>query len=152
MENFLIKALATMLDCEPSELEVLYKFDTELGKEVTDLDFALQSRGNLHQIMYRLMDDVKVDVTYEAQDILNDQLEDTSRNEIFADNSIQVADTKKLLDRLSYIRCIVPHTEKFIFDTELDKTVDFDLSVRDNAINLIKYLVEQDVKKCNKRK
>ena len=151
-QNFLIKALATMLDCEPNELGALYKFDTELGKEVSDLEFALQSHDNLNKIVYRLMDDVKVDVTYEAQDVLNDQLDDTTKDEIFVDNNIQVTDTKKLLYRLGYIRCIMPNTEKFLFDTELDKTVDFNLSVRDNAVKLIKYLVEQDVKKCNKRK
>lgn len=151
-QNFLNKALAIILECEPSELKVLYKFDTELGKEVSDLEFALQSHSNLNKIVYRLMGEVKVDVVHEAIDILNGHVEDASREEIFADNNIKVANESALHDRLEYLLFSMPNAEKFLYGTELDKTVDFDLSVRDNAINLIKYLVKDNVKKSNKSK
>ncbi len=142
-QNFYKQALAYTLDCKVADLDVLLKFDTELGKEVTDLEFVLESHSSLLKIVYVLMNAVKTDIASEAQDILNDRLEDTTKEEIFADNDIQVLDSKKLLDKIGYILCTMPNEVKFLFYTELDNTVDFDLSVRDNAINLIKYLVKE---------
>lgn len=142
-QNFYKQALAYTLGCEVADLDVLLKFDTELGKEVTDLEFVLESHSSLRKIVYVLMNAVKTDITSEAQDILNDRLEDTTKEEIFADNDIQVLDSKKLLDKIGYILCTMPNEVKFLFYTELDNIVDFDLSVRDNAINLIKYLVKE---------
>jgi hypothetical protein len=142
-QNFFKQALAYKLKCKVDKLDVLLKFDTELGKEVADMEYALtDSPDSLYKIVYRFMDDVKCDVTYEAQDILKDQLDDTTKAEVLADNNIHILDEKSMLDMLGYMLAIMPDAEKFIFDTELDKTLDFSLSVRDNAINLIKHLTK----------
>ena len=139
------KILTTLFNCGYADLSMLDDCFSELAEEACDpMDILeeLLNNGNLNlnNFLYEVYREITDRVYTKAHAMLSNESELTTEIEL-AEN----LDTNNVLEQINnrinentpFTNCMDTH-----FQNELDEVIDWSESVEHNAINVIKYLIE----------
>ena len=151
------KYMTAKLQCGYANLELLDNLYSELGEECTDPDTLVRDSESLNDLIYSLYAEVTSDIAnYIAKFVNNtaDSEEDTIDDYIETEYCEETEEEHKRIHDLM-TRAVEENIKKLEnsspcancsasrFDNDLDQVVDWEYSLHDNAINLIKYWVKQ---------
>lgn len=149
--------LTTKLQCGYADLSMLDNLYSELGEECTNPDTLVMDNENLNSLIYSLytevtsnMADYLIKFINNTADSKKDTIDDYIETEYGGEaeeerkrirnlmTEVVEKNIKKLENSSPYTNCSDSY-----FNNDLDQVVDWGYSLRDNAINLIKYWVKQ---------
>lgn len=150
------KCMTTMLQCGYADLDLLDNLYSELGEECADEETILSESPSLNDIIYELYSAVQDNMVEYLRNFVNgtaDSEEDTIDDYVETEYCEETEEERKRIhDRIT--RAVEENIEKLensspyancsnsSFDSDLDQVVNWEYSLHDNAINLIKYWVE----------
>ena len=151
------KYMTAKLQCGYEDLSMLDNLYSELGEECTDPDTLVRDSGSLNFLIYSLYTEVTSDIADYIVKFVNntaDSVEDTIDDYIETEYCEETEEERKRIhDRTT--RAIEENIQKLensspytncsasCFNNDLDQVVNWEYSLHDNAINLIKYWVKQ---------
>ena len=152
------KILTTLFNCGYADLSMLDDCFSELAEEACDpmdiLEELLHNGNlNLNNFLYEVYREITDSVYTNAHVMLSSESElvvNGTGNKTLFINTIEIelpenCDTNNILEKINnrinentpYTNCLDTH-----FQNELDEVIDWSESVENNAINVIKYLIE----------
>ena len=139
------KILTTLFNCGYADLSMLDDCFSELAEEACDpMDILeeLLNNGNLNlnNFLYEVYKEITDSVYNKAHAILSNESELTTEIELpenFDTNNVLEQINNRINENTPFTNCMDTH-----FQNELDEVIDWSESVEDNAINVIKYLIE----------
>ena len=150
------KCMTTMLQCGYADLDLLDNLYSELGEECADEETILSESPSLNDIIYELYSAVQDNMVEYLRNFVNgtaDSEEDTIEDYVETEYCEETEEERKRIhDRIT--RAVEENIEKLensspyancsnsSFDSDLDQVVNWEYSLHDNAINLIKYWVK----------
>lgn len=150
------KCMTTMLQCGYADLDLLDNIYSELGEECADEETILSESPTLNDIIYELYSAVQDNMVEYLKNFINgtaDSEEDTIDDYIETEYCEETQEERKRIhDRMT--RAVEENIQKLEnsspyancldsrFDNDIDQIVNWEYSLRDNAINLIKYWVD----------
>ena len=150
------KCMTTMLQCGYADLDLLDNLYSELGEECADEETILSENPTLNDIIYELYSAVQDNMVEYLKNFINgtaDSEEDTIDDYIETEYCEETQEERKRIhDRMT--RAVEENIQKLensspyancldsIIDNDIDQIVNWEYSLRDNAINLIKYWVD----------
>ena len=151
------KVLTSLLQCGYADLTLLDNLYSELGEECADEETILANNPTLNDIIYELYSAVQDNMVEYLKNFVNgtaDYEEDTLDDYVETEYCEETKEERKRIHDLMtkaveenitklensspYANCLDSH-----FNNVLDYTVDWEYSLHDNAINLIKYWVKK---------
>lgn len=151
------KYMTAKLQCGYANLELLDNLYSELGEECTDPNTLVKGSDSLNDLIYSLYTEVTINIVEYLTKFINntaDSVEDTIDDYIETEYGGETEEERKrIYDRMT--RAIEGNIQKLknsspytncsdsYFNNDLDQVVDWEYSLHDNAINLIKYWVKQ---------
>lgn len=151
------KVMTTMLQCGYADLDLLDNLYSELGEECADEETILSESPTLNDIIYELYSAVQDNMVEYLKNFINgtaDSEEDTIDDYIETEYCEETQEERKRIhdritraveENIKKLENSSPYTNRSDsrFDNDLDQVVDWEYSIHDNAINLIKYWVKQ---------
>ena len=151
------KYMTAKLQCDYANLELLDNLYSELGEECTDPDTLVRDSESLNDLIYSLYIEVTSGMVEYLTKFVNntaDSEEDTIDDYIETEYCEETQEERKRIhdritraveENIKKLENSSPYTNRSDsrFDNDLDQVVDWDYSIHDNAINLIKYWVKQ---------
>ena len=150
------KCMTTMLQCGYADLDLLDNLYSELGEECADEETILSENPTLNDIIYELYSAVQDNMVEYLKNFINgtaDSEEDTIDDYIETEYCEETQEERKRIhDRMT--RAVEENIQKLEnsspyancldrrFDNDIYQIVNWEYSLRDNAINLIKYWVD----------
>lgn len=150
------KCMTTMLQCGYADLDLLDNLYSELGEECADEETILSEHPSLNDIIYELYSAVQYNMVEYLRNFVNgtaDSEEDTIDDYVETEYCEETEEERKRIhDRIT--RAVEENIQKLensspyancsnsSFDSDLDQVVNWEYSLHDNAINLIKYWVK----------
>lgn len=152
------KILTTLFNCGYADLSMLDDCFSELAEEACDpmdiLEELLHNGNlNLNNFLYEVYREITDSVYTNAHVMLSSESElvvNGTGNKTLFINTTEIelpenVDTNNILEKINnrinentpYTNCLDTH-----FQNELDEVIDWSASVENNAINVIKYLIE----------
>lgn len=139
------KILTTLFNCGYADLSMLDDCFSELAEEACDpMDILeeLLNNGNLNlnNFLYEVYREITDSVYTKAHVMLSDESELTTEIELpenLDTNNVLEQINNRINENTPFTNCMDTH-----FQNELDEVIDWSESVEDNAINVIKYLIE----------
>lgn len=139
------KILTTLFNCGYADLSMLDDCFSELAEEACDpMDILeeLLNNGNLNlnNFLYEVYREITDKVYNKAYTMLSNESELTTEIELpenFDTNNVLEQINNRINENTPFTNCMDTH-----FQNELDEVIDCSESVEDNAINVIKYLIE----------
>ena len=139
------KILTTLFNCGYADLSMLDDCFSELAEEACDpMDILeeLLNNGNLNlnNFLYEVYREITDRVYTKAHAMLSNESELTTEIELpenFDTNNVLEQINNRINENTPFTNCMDTH-----FQNELDEIIDWSESVEHNAINVIKYLIE----------
>ena len=139
------KILTTLFNCGYADLSMLDDCFSELAEEACDpMDILeeLLNNGNLNlnNFLYEVYREITDSVYTKAHEMLSNESELTIEIELpenLDTNNVLEKINNRINENTPFTNCMDTH-----FQNELDEVIDWSESVEDNAINVIKYLIE----------
>lgn len=139
------KILTTLFNCGYADLSMLDDCFSELAEEACDpMDILeeLLNNGNLNlnNFLYEVYREITDKVYTKAHVMLSNESELTIEIELpenFDTNNVLEQINNRINENTPFTNCMDTH-----FQNELDEVIDWSESVEHNAINVIKYLIE----------
>ena len=139
------KILTTLFHCGYVDLSMLDDCFSELAEEACDpMDILeeLLNNGNLNlnNFLYEVYKEITDKVYIKAHAMLSNESELTTEIELpenFNTNNVLEQINNRINENTPFTNCLDTH-----FQNELDEVIDWSESVEHNAINVIKYLIE----------
>lgn len=139
------KILTTLFNCGYADLSMLDDCFSELAEEACDpMDILeeLLNNGNLNlnNFLYEVYREITDKVYTKAHAMLSNESELTTEIELpenFDTNNVLEQINNRINENTPFTNCMDTH-----FQNELDEIIDWSESVEHNAINVIKYLIE----------
>lgn len=139
------KILTTLFNCGYADLSMLDDCFSELAEEACDpMDILeeLLNNGNLNlnNFLYEVYREITDSVYTKAHEMLSNESELTTEIELpenFDTNNVLEKINNRINENTPFTNCMDTH-----FQNELDEVIDWSESVEHNAINVIKYLIE----------
>lgn len=139
------KILKTLFDCGYADLSMLDDCFSELAEEACDpMDILeeLLNNGNLNlnNFLYEVYREITDSVYTKAHVMLSNKSELTTEIELpenLDTNNVLEQINNRINENTPFTNCMDTH-----FQNELDEVIDWSESVEHNAINVIKYLIE----------
>lgn len=139
------KILTTLFNCGYADLSMLDDCFSELAEEACDpMDILeeLLNNGNLNlnNFLYEVYKEITDKVYTKVHVMLSNESELTTEIELpenFDTNNILEQINNRINENTPFTNCLDTH-----FQNELDEVIDWSESVEHNAINVIKYLIE----------
>ena len=139
------KILTTLFNCGYADLSMLDDCFSELAEEACDpMDILeeLLNNGNLNlnNFLYEVYREITDSVYTKAHVMLSNESELTIEIELpenFDTNNVLEQINNRINENTPFTNCMDTH-----FQNELDEVIDWSESVEHNAINVIKYLIE----------
>ena len=139
------KILTTLFNCGYADLSMLDDCFSELAEEACDpMDILeeLLNNGNLNlnNFLYEVYREITDKVYNKAYTMLSNESELTTEIELpenFDTNNVLEQINNRINENTPFTNCMDTH-----FQNELDEVIDWSESVEHNAINVIKYLIE----------
>ena len=139
------KILTTLFNCGYADLSMLDDCFSELAEEACDpMDILeeLLNNGNLNlnNFLYEVYREITDRVYTKAHAMLSNESELTTEIELpenFDTNNVLEQINNRINENTPFTNCMDTH-----FQNELDEVIDWSESVEHNAINVIKYLIE----------
>ena len=139
------KILTTLFHCGYVDLSMLDDCFSELAEEACDpMDILeeLLNNGNLNlnNFLYEVYKEITDSVYTKANAMLSNESELTTEIELpenFDTNNVLEQINNRINENTPFTNCLDTH-----FQNELDEVIDWSESVEHNAINVIKYLIE----------
>ena len=139
------KILTTLFNCGYADLSMLDDCFSELAEEACDpMDILeeLLNNGNLNlnNFLYEVYREITDRVYTKAHAMLSNESELTTEIELpenFDTNNVLEQINNRINENTPFTNCMDTH-----FQNELDEVIDWSESVEHNAINAIKYLIE----------
>lgn len=139
------KILTTLFNCGYADLSMLDDCFSELAEEACDpMDILeeLLNNGNLNlnNFLYEVYREITDSVYTKAHVMLSNKSELTTEIELpenFDTNNVLEQINNRINENTPFTNCMDTH-----FQNELDEVIDWSESVEHNAINVIKYLIE----------
>ena len=139
------KILTTLFNCGYADLSMLDDCFSELAEEACDpMDILeeLLNNGNLNlnNFLYEVYREITDKVYNKAYTMLSNESELTTEIELpenFDTNNVLEQINNRINENTPFTNCMDTH-----FQNELDEIIDWSESVEHNAINVIKYLIE----------
>lgn len=139
------KILTTLFNCGYADLSMLDDCFSELAEEACDpMDILeeLLNNGNLNlnNFLYEVYREITDSVYTKAHEMLSNESELTIEIELpenLDTNNVLEKINNRINENTPYTNCLDTH-----FQNELDEVIDWSESVEHNAINVIKYLIE----------
>ena len=139
------KILTTLFNCGYADLSMLDDCFSELAEEACDpMDILeeLLNNGNLNlnNFLYEVYREITDSVYTKAHAMLSNESELTTEIELpenFDTNNVLEQINNRINENTPFTNCMDTH-----FQNELDEVIDWSESVEHNAINVIKYLIE----------
>ena len=139
------KILTTLFNCGYADLSMLDDCFSELAEEACDpMDILeeLLNNGNLNlnNFLYEVYREITDSVYTKAHAMLSNESELTTEIELpenLDTNNVLEKINNRINENTPFTNCMDTH-----FQNELDEVIDWSESVEHNAINVIKYLIE----------
>ena len=139
------KILTTLFNCGYADLSMLDDCFSELAEEACDpMDILeeLLNNGNLNlnNFLYEVYREITDRVYAKAHAMLSNESELTTEIELpenLDTNNVLEQINNRINENTPFTNCMDTH-----FQNELDEVIDWSESVEHNAINVIKYLIE----------
>ena len=139
------KILTTLFNCGYADLSMLDDCFSELAEEACDpMDILeeLLNNGNLNlnNFLYEVYREITDSVYTKAHVMLSNESELTTEIELpenLDTNNVLEKINNRINENTPFTNCMDTH-----FQNELDEVIDWSESVENNAINVIKYLIE----------
>lgn len=139
------KILTTLFNCGYADLSMLDDCFSELAEETCDpMDILeeLLNNGNLNlnNFLYEVYREITDKVYNKAHAMLSNESELTTEIELpenLDTNNVLEKINNRINENTPFTNCMDTH-----FQNELDEVIDWSESVEHNAINVIKYLIE----------
>lgn len=139
------KILTTLFNCGYADLSMLDDCFSELAEEACDpMDILeeLLNNGNLNlnNFLYEVYKEITDKVYTKAHEMLSNESELATEIELpehLDTNNVLEQINNRINENTPYTNCLDTH-----FQNELDEIIDWSASVEHNAINVIKYLIE----------
>lgn len=139
------KILTTLFNCGYADLSMLDDCFSELAEEACDpMDILeeLLNNGNLNlnNFLYEVYREITDSVYTKAHVMLSNESELTTEIELPENldiNNVLEKINNRINENTPFTNCMDTH-----FQNELDEVIDWSESVENNAINVIKYLIE----------
>ena len=139
------KILTTLFHCGYADLGMLDDCFSELAEEACDpmdiLEELLNNGSlNLNNFLYEVYKEITDKVYTKAHAMLSNESELTTEIELpenFNTNNVLEKINNRINENTPFTNCMDTH-----FQNELDEVIDWSESVEHNAINVIKYLIE----------
>lgn len=139
------KILTTLFNCGYADLSMLDDCFSELAEEACDsMDILeeLLNNGNLNlnNFLYEVYREITDKVYTKAHAMLSNESELTTEIELpenLDTNNVLEQINNRINENTPFTNCMDTH-----FQNELDEVIDWSESVEHNAINVIKYLIE----------
>lgn len=139
------KILTTLFNCGYADLSMLDDCFSELAEEACDpMDILeeLLNNGNLNlnNFLYEVYREITDSVYTKAHAMLSNESELTTEIELPENldaNNVLEKINNRINENTPFTNCMDTH-----FQNELDEVIDWSESVEHNAINVIKYLIE----------
>lgn len=139
------KILTTLFNCGYADLSMLDDCFSELAEEACDpMDILeeLLNNGNLNlnNFLYEVYREITDSVYTKAHEMLSNESELTTEIELpenLDTNNVLEQINNRINENIPFTNCMDTH-----FQNELDEVIDWSESVEHNAINVIKYLIE----------
>lgn len=139
------KILTTLFNCGYADLSMLDDCFSELAEEACDpMDILeeLLNNGNLNlnNFLYEVYREITDKVYNKAHTMLSNESELTIEIELpenFDTNNVLEQINNRINENTPFTNCMDTH-----FQNELDEVIDWSESVEHNAINVIRYLIE----------